>query len=605
MAIIVEGGRDAIQYRIGEVVPNARGFEDCLSSEMAKMSLGNLSNRLAEFQNAIAGQCELPDTASNSSKPLTDIRLSTERFELTVFTLSQLLKHRPERAPLASAFLLHTIITTYIPLSTRRLRSVELKEDFKTYQYRLFLNDFALVAGAVVDSTSWKQKFDGQGQQCDIADLVDGRLFKMILSSVQGRENAKALLPKDILQDFGYSAYAIRIHSGVELDFLQQHDVKGTVLEPPQESVNSASILPFSNAVFDQHLMSININVDVRDVAAINTRSSRVIKEVSHWHNSKSLDRKKLPRIRNDKEGQRKLRSNQRYMDEMMKYAASLTNAVGKILDPQTITIQKENKPISSAPNVNPKKVSMAHDAKKAEIKGKASMNRGRELVQATLNSKRDAFVDKIFTAWANVRAIIDKLPEPEGRYRKVCTYLNDLSEDKARIIDAEVTLYSIQCLLEVWAGFCRAKQAKEGYKVVAVIWNQIRHIWEGNGLTEEILNHTLSVCRLLGLPTSDQISATTTHAPLTFTFRAPQGLAVPLAISLPPMDFQLVHCGPYMDRNMESQQDPRVPFKPDGWQRTVLDELDAHHSVFVVAPTSAGKTFIRYLCKLFHIIRS
>lgn len=49
------------------------------------------------------------------------------------------------------------------------------------------------------------------------------------------------------------------------------------------------------------------------------------------------------------------------------------------------------------------------------------------------------------------------------------------------------------------------------------------------------------------------------------------------------------------MDRNLDSAPDPRVPFEPDGWQRKVLDELDAERSVFVVAPTSAGKTFISF----------
>ena len=49
------------------------------------------------------------------------------------------------------------------------------------------------------------------------------------------------------------------------------------------------------------------------------------------------------------------------------------------------------------------------------------------------------------------------------------------------------------------------------------------------------------------------------------------------------------------MDRNLDSAPDPRVSFQPDGWQRKVLDELDGGRSVFVVAPTSAGKTFISF----------
>lgn len=51
------------------------------------------------------------------------------------------------------------------------------------------------------------------------------------------------------------------------------------------------------------------------------------------------------------------------------------------------------------------------------------------------------------------------------------------------------------------------------------------------------------------------------------------------------------------MDRNMDSAPDSRVhDFEPDRWQRDVLDLIDAKKSVFVVAPTSAGKTFISYV---------
>ncbi|KAF8446922.1 P-loop containing nucleoside triphosphate hydrolase protein [Terfezia claveryi] len=49
------------------------------------------------------------------------------------------------------------------------------------------------------------------------------------------------------------------------------------------------------------------------------------------------------------------------------------------------------------------------------------------------------------------------------------------------------------------------------------------------------------------------------------------------------------------MERNLDPVDDPRVKFKPDGWQIKVLDALNEHRSVFVVAPTSSGKTFIAY----------
>lgn len=60
-------------------------------------------------------------------------------------------------------------------------------------------------------------------------------------------------------------------------------------------------------------------------------------------------------------------------------------------------------------------------------------------------------------------------------------------------------------------------------------------------------------------------------------------------------LTFQLEHCGPYLERSFDSRPDARVPFSPDAWQREVLDAIDDDKSLFVVAPTSAGKTFISF----------
>ncbi len=84
------------------------------------------------------------------------------------------------------------------------------------------------------------------------------------------------------------------------------------------------------------------------------------------------------------------------------------------------------------------------------------------------------------------------------------------------------------------------------------------------------------------------------------------------MRITEPSMVWQLRLFGEYMDRSMDSSSDPRVSFKPDAWQRKVLDCLDRKESVLVAgeytirtsdvcrltsikAPTSAWKTFISY----------
>ncbi|KIY45565.1 hypothetical protein FISHEDRAFT_76419 [Fistulina hepatica ATCC 64428] len=62
------------------------------------------------------------------------------------------------------------------------------------------------------------------------------------------------------------------------------------------------------------------------------------------------------------------------------------------------------------------------------------------------------------------------------------------------------------------------------------------------------------------------------------------------------PVEWQLRLWGPYMDRSMDSKSDKRVAFVPDAWQRKALDAIDRpRESMLVVAPTSAGKTFISF----------
>mmetsp|Transcript_33055 Transcript_33055/g.51346 ORF Transcript_33055/g.51346 Transcript_33055/m.51346 type:complete len:2017 (-) Transcript_33055:221-6271(-) len=60
-------------------------------------------------------------------------------------------------------------------------------------------------------------------------------------------------------------------------------------------------------------------------------------------------------------------------------------------------------------------------------------------------------------------------------------------------------------------------------------------------------------------------------------------------------MAFQMMHLGPYMTRAAGTQKDPRVAFKPDAWQRDLLDIVDDRKSALIVAPTASGKTFIGY----------
>jgi superfamily II RNA helicase len=103
-------------------------------------------------------------------------------------------------------------------------------------------------------------------------------------------------------------------------------------------------------------------------------------------------------------------------------------------------------------------------------------------------------------------------------------------------------------------------------------------------------------ICTLLGITDAlTSFNPTPVDRKLSFTFKYPMQ-AQNLRIVGTQAEFQLNYCGPYMDRMLDAKPDARVSsFVPDGWQRDVLDQLDANNSVFVVAPTSAGKTFISF----------
>jgi hypothetical protein len=63
-------------------------------------------------------------------------------------------------------------------------------------------------------------------------------------------------------------------------------------------------------------------------------------------------------------------------------------------------------------------------------------------------------------------------------------------------------------------------------------------------------------------------------------------------------IEFQLLHLGPELKRELGSSPDNRVEgFMPDKWQRELFDSVDKNQSVLVVAPTSSGKTYASYYC--------
>ena len=62
-----------------------------------------------------------------------------------------------------------------------------------------------------------------------------------------------------------------------------------------------------------------------------------------------------------------------------------------------------------------------------------------------------------------------------------------------------------------------------------------------------------------------------------------------------PSIRFQLEVVPEHLERPAGIESDPRVAFRPDQWQKKLLDVVDSGNSALVVAPTASGKTFISY----------
>lgn len=297
-------------------------------------------------------------------------------------------------------------------------------------------------------------------------------------------------------------------------------------------------------------------------------------------------------------------------MKEMTTYAASLTGAKGKALEPETLTVGSkrlvklvEEKPEKAAAKSRKDEAqdtptqNKSGGGKKGTKKAAAGLSKKEQMIADNKERKGSSESDKAFTAWSTIMKGLDVISDDQDRYLRTVDYFNALDSAKTAFLEADIHTYMIQSLLNWWAMYCKVNKKAEGYFVVALIWTTFRAICTSTSpISKENIQHVTKLCTLLGITNAlTSFDSTPIDRKLSFVFKYPPS-AQDLRIDISQTELQLNYCGPYMDRMLDAKPDPRVSsFVPDGWQRDVLDQLDANKSVFVVAPTSAGKTFISF----------
>ena len=536
----------------------------------------------------------------------------TQWESISILALSAMFKsrgiERSENILAARSILLHAVVLRECTLSERATSHKNARLD------EAFLGCYIQVLFDIITS-AWWQKLAAD-MHCDIADMVDGRLLhetQAMLQQSSHRNSFTALIRfrfeilASVLEDLCGVSLGLKpgINNSKHIGTTKTCGSKGE--KTFSQGSISAAVLPFNNPILDPHLRPVSLTVDTSAGKMADLAMPRISEELSHWHNHKnSLSTKSVVNLT-----WWQLRRNQFFMADIRQYAASLTNSAGGILQPETVVLRSEisnqRKRIHASPLEKrnaPRGTQWRKSHSPQDIhRSRTGPVSARNQVAIHQQAKRNEATIKHLQALQVKIAALDREHDYVSRYVKVKHYLNSLSGDKKDVLEPEVMTYGLSTLIHIWKEKCSRNQRDQSMPVAALIWNVICEITKRNhGTTEDIANCVQNTTKNLNFPAVNISSQD--KRPLSFQFVTMNLNRVDLDIGTSPLEFQLVQAGPYLDRSMGSAPDPRVPdFEPDKWQREILDEIDARKNLFVVAPTSAGKTFILYVVLLAFIL--
>ncbi|GAT25235.1 DEAD/DEAH box helicase [Aspergillus luchuensis] len=524
----------------------------------------------------------------------------TQREWATVLAASVLLTSdcREENEMLGlRALLIHTIILSECELENRVYDPKHRRPG------ELLLVKYVEVFRSVITSQLWHEVMRTRPLTCDVADLIDGRLFlEMMQLQIICPSDLECSFSQSVVDRFSLLASLVKGICGVEIaSFQVRAKTSGSKASSNKKTRSSGrcqvfsrtkatAVLPFDNPDFDSHLKPISLAID-KSAAGKELAVSRIFQEISHWHNHRRLlgQRNAIP------PSEWLLRRNQKFMAETEQYAASLTDA-----KPESIFVKTNLKVL---PRKNPASEAMERDRTSLSTKNgpkqtrqpKASASASvKAEAEVHFREQREKNLERQLKAWKAKRHGIEHADNLVQRYQDASEYLHSLKRKGDCLIELDILAYLIMTLAQLWKTKCETEKNKP-MGIVALIWFLILKISKAKqGITIGIRCFVEETIKALNLPRIDIPCHSSGKATSSFTPIPSQHANLQTGLSQ--VEFQLVHAGPYFDRNMESAPDPRVhDFEPDRWQRDILDQIDAKASLFVVAPTSAGKTFISF----------
>ncbi|KAM3510492.1 hypothetical protein MY11210_005842 [Beauveria gryllotalpidicola] len=486
----------------------------------------------------------------------------------------------------AAAYIIHLSELKRCNLSDR-LCAVAVLSQKQEEDLDAFFACFTDICATVIESLPAQEGWD-------VFDLIDSRIVRQVL------KNLSILKPSAVVVGEA-KKFAQRIHllTGINIsDFLPQtsgYELPQAAKDLGPSDKAISSVMAFRHPALDKYLEP--IHVFAKDTEEP-TGTSKVFRELSHWHNAKkTIDPKTRPRPA----GYYRRRRNQMLMADTINYAASLINSAGKIIDPETIVTgrrvnvnpikQKDTTKFAEGSISKPlQHSSMPRNKKNTQKGGRES---ALEEARRSQRQKLDSKARDVMAFWDERCREFQAETSPMRRLAKITTFLEGLSNDARGLIGAEINLYLCHTLISMIPVGRQRKDQKFKMVLLAKVWSAML---EAGKLAQSVKSLRLlgKLSNIFKMP----VEATVADNHLLEGRRLPfpNSLNSELQLPIEPLEFQLEHCGPFLERSFDPAPDMRVPnFVPDAWQREVLDAIDAEKSLFVVAPTSAGKTFISF----------
>ncbi|KAF5638945.1 dead deah box helicase [Fusarium tjaetaba] len=438
-----------------------------------------------------------------------------------------------------------------------------------------------------VSQTLAENGYAVRGQaEWDLFDLFDGHVFSYVLQALRdGSELPMAIA--DRAKVLSATVFGQRSMNGRSL-FMSLKASETNL--PPVPPHSTPTVLSFNHPVLEEFLEDVSVKEVPDDVDPV---AEVVFQDLRHWHAYKPITTS--TRMTRDKvpvwvENSRR-RRHQRQMADVILYAASLTNSIGNVFMRETIVVGQKSAPTELNADTNSRRQSTVGDQSLRGGKKKAL------LAARALNEKKAlAKQNDALRLWAMKCAEIEKTENPVDQYLKALDLLSDGSPGTHISVKPEILLYLCHILRRIWDQ--TRKQVDEnslrGLYLISMVWNWLRDISRSDKCTPDVASAAKGIMKTLAI---SQLSITVQepHRKLPFNISPWIMMKDTPKLIQDHRLLQLHHGGPYMDRRFDSQPDARVPFEPDAWQRDILDSIDAEESLLVVAPTSAGKTFISF----------